>query len=276
MAAKFLGTALSAVGLYAALKGSSSKGATGRYNNFLSEFRQKSFARTNLFEVVIHPPAIMRGGRSSNIFESLHLYAESANIPGLMFATSETRRYGIGPIEKKPYAPIFNDISVSFLVDGQGELYKFFYTWMNRIVSSDQFVNGNGVSDNGLSPFEVEFKDDYKCQLIISTFDEAGNSVLSSQIVDAIPISISDTAFSWGDTDQVMKLQVTFTYFQHILTTDKSEPVSGYKTPLSGFQQIVKAATALQTLSALKKPQSVGDVINVINNAKVIAKGYFG
>ena len=193
-----------------------------------------------------------------------------------MFATSETRRYGIGPIEKKPYAPIFNDISVSFLVDGQGELYKFFYTWMNRIVSSDQFVNGNGVSDNGLSPFEVEFKDDYKCQLMISTFDEAGNSVLSSQIVDAIPISISDTAFSWGDTDQVMKLQVTFTYFQHILTTDKSEPVSGYKTPLSGFQQIVKAATALQTLSALKKPQSVGDVINVINNAKVIAKGYFG
>ena len=273
MAAKFLGTALSAVGLYSALKGGSTTGATGRYGNFLSEFRSKSFARTNLFEVVIQPPLIMNG---SKLFESLHLYAESANIPGLMFATSETRRYGTGPIEKKPYAPIFNDISVSFLVDGQGDLYKFFYTWMNRIVSSDQFIGGNSISSNKLEPFEVEFKDNYKCQMMISTFDEAGNSVLSSQIVDAIPISISDTSFSWGDTDQVMKLQVTFTYFQHILNTDKGEPVSGHKKPLSGLQQVVKAGTALQTISSLKKPQSVGDVINVINNAKVISRGYFG
>ena len=273
MAAKFLGTALSAVGLYSALKGSSSSGAHGRYDNFLSEFRNKSFARTNLFEVVIQPPRIMNG---SKMFENLHLYAESANIPGMMFATSETRRYGTGPIEKKPYAPIFNDISVSFLVDGQGDLYKFFYTWMNKIVSSDQFVNGNTVTSNGLAPFEVEFKDDYKCQMMISTFDEAGNGVLSSQIVDAIPIAISDTAFNWGDNDQVMKLQVTFTYFQHILNTDQNEPVSGYRKPLSGFQQIVKAGTALQTISSLKKPRSVGDVINVINNAKVITGGYFG
>ena len=34
MAAKFLGTALSAVGLYSALKGGSTTGATGRYGNF--------------------------------------------------------------------------------------------------------------------------------------------------------------------------------------------------------------------------------------------------
>ena len=80
----------------------------------------------------------------------------------------------------------------------------------------------------------------------------------------------------WGDTDQVMKLQVTFTYFQHILNTDKNEPVSGYRKPLSGLQQIVKAGTALQTISSLRKPRSVGDVINVINNAKVITGGYFG
>ena len=273
MAAKFLGTALSAVGLYSALKGSSSKGATGRYEGFLSEFRNKSFARTNLFEVTIQPPKIMNGNKA---FENLHLYAESASIPGLMFATSETRRYGTGPIEKKPYAPIFNDVSVSFLVDGQGDIYKFFYTWMNMIVSSDQYVNGNAAHQAGLAPFEVGYKDDYKCQMMISTFDEAGNSVLSSQLVDAIPISISDTSFSWGDTDQVMKLQVTFTYFQHILQTDQGNPVSGYRRPLSGFQQIVKAGTAIQALSSLKKPQSIGDVINVINNAKVITGGYFG
>lgn len=271
MAAKFLGTALSALSLYSALKGSSSTGASGKYGNFLSEFNKSSFARTNLFEVTLFPPKIMTGEKLNY---SLHLYADSVNIPGINFATSETRRYGYGPIEKKPYAPIFNDITISFLVDGTGNLYKYFYRWMNRIVSSDQYINGN-TSSNGLEAFEVEYKDDYKCQINISTFDEAGNAVLSSQLVDAIPISLSDTQLSWGANDEVMRLSMTFTYFQQILTDpDSKDPVTGHTKPLSGLQQIIKAGTALQTLSTLRKPRSVGDVINVINNAKVIAGGF--
>ena len=271
--AKFVGTALSALALYSALKPSGGGTASGRYDSFLSEFRNRSFARTNLFEVILHPPKILVGDKVVN---NLHLYAESATLPGINFATSETRRYGIGPIEKKPYAPIFNDVTLSFLVDGGGELYKFFYRWMNGIVASDQYMTGNSVSPNGLEPFEVEFKDDYKCQLEIATFDEAGNSVLSSKMIDAIPIAISDTQLSWGDTDQIMKLQVTFTFFNHVMISEAGEPITGYKRPLSGIEQIVKAGTAVQLLSSLKKPKSVGDVINVINNAKVLTGGLFG
>lgn len=271
MAAKFLGTALSAVGLFAALKGTTSTSPTGKYGNFLSEFRKKSFARNNLFEVTLFPPKVITGEK---LVYNLHLYAESASIPGLNFATSDIRRYGYGPIEKKPYAPIFNDITISFLVDGTGDLYKFFNKWMNRIVSSDQYVNGSS-SNNGLSAFEVEYKDDYKTQINISTFDEAGEVVLNTQLVDAVPIAISDTQLSWSDNDSVMKLQVTFTYFQHILLDPNSrEPSSGVVKPLSGLQQLIKAGTALQTLSSLRKPRSIGDVINVVNNAKVIAGGF--
>lgn len=268
--ANIIGNALSAVSLFSALKGSSSKGPQGKYANFLSEIRKSSFARTSYFEVGISPPKILTGDKQ---FNTLHLYADSVNLPGLMLATSETRRYGFGPIEKKPYAPIFSDITVSFLVDGQGEIYKFFYKWLNGIVSSDNQIGSNSTSQNGLAPFEVEFKDDYKCQLTISTFDEAGNSVLNSHLIDAIPIGITDAPLSWGDTDQVMKMQVTFTYFQHVLKTDKNEPVSGGQKPLSGLQQIVKASSAVQVLASLKKPQSIGDVVNVVNNAKVVLGG---
>jgi len=272
MAAKFLNTALTGLALYSALKPSSTSQATGRYGNFLSEFRSRSFARTNLFEVTLRPPTIMTGDRIDSV---IHLYADSINIPGLNFATSETRRYGYGPVEKKPYAPIFNDITISFLVDGTGNIYKYFYKWMNRIVSSDQYINGNTASSNGLGAFEVEYKDNYKSQIGISTFDEAGNGVLTSQIVDAIPIGLSDTALSWSDNDQIMRLNMTFTYFQHVLiSSDSKEPVSGQTKPLSGLQQIVKAGTALQTLASLRKPKGVGDVLNVINNAKTIIGGF--
>jgi len=271
MAAKFLGTALSALSLYSALKKTSSSGAHGKFNEFLSQFRNSSFARTNLFEITIFPPKVMFGDKLNS---SLHLYADSVSIPGINFATSETRRYGYGPIEKKPYAPIFNDITISFLVDGSGNLYKYFYKWMNRTISSDQYINGNS-SSNGLEAFEVEYKDDYKSQINISTFDEAGNAVLSSQLVDAIPISLSDSQFSWGETDQILRLNMTFTFFQHILTdSDSKEPITGHVKPLSGLQQLIKAGTALQTLSTLRKPTNVGDVINVINNAKIITRGF--
>lgn len=272
MAAKFLGTALSAVGLFGALKGTSTSKPSGKYGDFLSEFRKKSFARTNLFEITLFPPKVMIGEK---LTYSLHLYAESATLPGLNFATSDVRRYGYGPLEKKPYAPIFNDVTISFLVDGTGDLYKYFYKWLNRIVSTDQYINGNSNSKNGLGAFEVEYKDDYKTQINISTFDEAGNAVLNSQIVDAVPISISDTQLSWGENDQIMRLQITFSYFQHILLDpDSREPSSGVTKPLSGLQQLVKAGTALQTLSSLRKPRSVGDVINVVNNAKTIIGGF--
>ena len=273
MASKFLNTALTGLALYSALKPTSSTGALGRYGDFLSEFRRRGFARTNLFEVTIRPPRNLTSNQGMD--KVIHLYADSVNIPGLNFATSETRRYGYGPIEKKPYAPIFNDISISFLVDGNGNIYKYFYKWMNSIVASDQYVNGNSSSSNGLGAFEVEYKDEYKCQLGISTFDEAGNSVLTSQIVDAIPIGLSDTSLSWSENDQIMKMNVTFTYFQHVLTNpDSKEPESGYIKPLSGLQQIVKAGTAIQTLASLRKPRNVGDVVNVINNAKTIIGGF--
>lgn len=272
MAAKFLNTALSGLALYSALKPTSSSKAIGRYGDFLGEFRNRSFARTNLFEVTIRPPLIMTGDRMDQV---IHLYADSVNIPGLNFATSETRRYGYGPIEKKPYAPIFNDITISFLVDGTGNIYKYFYKWMNRIVSSDQYINGNSSSSNGLGAFEVEYKDQYKSQIGISTFDEAGNGVLTSQLIDAIPISLSDTQLSWSDNDQIMRLSMTFTFFQHrLIDTESKEPVSGITKPLSGLQQIVKAGTAIQTLASLRKPKNVGDVINVINNAKTILGGF--
>jgi len=272
MAANFLNTALSGLALFSALKPTSNSQASGRYGDFLGEFRNRSFARTNLFEVTLRPPLIMTGDRIDQV---IHLYADSVNIPGLNFATSETRRYGYGPIEKKPYAPIFNDITISFLVDGTGNIYKYFYKWMNRIVSSDQYVNGNTSSTNGLGAFEVEYKDDYKSQIAISTFDEAGNGVLTSQIIDAIPIGLSDTALSWSDNDQIMRLNMTFTYFQHVLiSSDNKEPVSGQTKPLSGLQQIVKSGTALQTLASLRKPKGVGDVLNVINNAKTIIGGF--
>jgi hypothetical protein len=165
MAAKFLGTALSAIGLYAALKPTSSSKPIGRYGDFISNVRQRGFARTNLFEVVIVPAKNMPCKQGSD--KVIHLYADSVNIPGINFATSETRRYGYGPVEKKPYAPIFNDITVSFLVDANANIYKYFYKWLNNIVSFDQYVNNNSVSERGLGAFEVDYKDDYKCQLLM-------------------------------------------------------------------------------------------------------------
>lgn len=242
------------------------------YTNFLSEIRKRSVSRTNLFEVTIAPPSIMRGNQMQNV---INLYADSVSLPGINFATSDVRRYGYGPVEKKPYSPIFNDITISFLVDGQGNIYKYFYKWMNNIVNTDLSPGGLNITQNGLSAFEVEYKDNYKSELFVSTFDEAGKRVLNSRIIDAVPIGLSETNLSWSDNDQIMKINVTFTFFQHqLLSTENNEPESGHFKSLSGLQQIIKAGTAIQALVSSGKPRSIGDVINVVNNAKTVINGY--
>ena len=35
--------------------------------------------------------------------------------PGVSMATTEIKRYGVGPIERKPYLPIFTDQQFSFI-----------------------------------------------------------------------------------------------------------------------------------------------------------------
>ena len=244
-------------------------GARKGINGFRSTINSLGgLQRSNHFYVTIPNPRILSGDIGPVLLPFL---TDTTSLPGVSLATSEIRRYGYGPIERKPYAPIFTDTQMSFYGDASGTVHKFFYKWMTGIVKFDNGIHGKR-GYNELNPFEVEYKKDYAVDIIITTMDEKERKLMEFKLYDAYPIAMGDIGMSWAETDGFVKIPITLT-FNRWKRTDISIDLDEEFSGLSSIQKILKAGTAIQTLASLKKPRNVADIINVVNNSKVAVGG---
>lgn len=244
-------------------------------NNFLSSVgKHGGFTRPSYFYVEIAPPPILRYRATEA--RNLAFLCESTNLPGVSLATSEIRRYGFGPLEKKPYAPIFTDINFSFYVDAAGIIQNFFYEWMNGIVKFDEVHYGPSESYNGktIEPFEVNYKNEYATDILITTVDEANNDIVNVRLRQAFPIFMSDVPLSWSDTDSISRLPVNFTFYNWKIEKINIRQAVETRSQ-SALQKLIRVGTAIQTLSTIRRPNNVADVLNVVNNAKIAIGGLF-
>ena len=220
--------------------------------------------RPNLFYVTIPNPRILQGDIGPILLPFL---TESAALPGVSLATSDVRRYGYGPNEKKPYVPIFTDMNMTFLGDNSGTVHKFFYKWMNGIVKFDEFPNGKS-GYNGVKPFEVEYKRAYATDITITCVDEVEKNLIEIKLYDAYPIFMGDVSLNWNDTDSVARIPIGFTYYKWKRTDISINLESILGEDLSPVQRLLKAGTAIQALSKVRKPQNINDILSVVNNSK--------
>lgn len=278
-----LNTGLNALGTFAAVKslvgGSPNPDTNSRYSKFLAEMRQNSVARTNYFEVRITAPTVLLGPRGAAA-SKIELYAEGSPLPGVYLQTGEFKRYGVGPIEKYPYSLQTNSISINFIADGKGEIYKFFYNWIQNIVRGDfpveqQTQGTQALSVSGLAPYEVEFKNNYAVPIDIFLYNEEHQTVLNYNLTQAFPVRIPDISLSWSNDSSFMQFAVDFEFLQSNLVNseEKFEVSRNGPNELSTLQKLVKVGTAVQALSSLRKPQnlqdallSAGSIKNVISN----------
>lgn len=221
--------------------------------------------RPNHFYVTIPNPRVMQGDIGPILLPFL---TESCNLPGVQLATSDIRRYGYGPIEKKPYAPIFVDQQMSFLGDASGTVHKFFYKWLNSIVKYDEFPQGR-KGMNGARPFEVEYKREYAVDITISAIDEVDRKIMEIKLYDAFPIALGDVNMSWSQNDGYVSFPVTFSYYKWKRTDISINLDELIGEDLSPVQRLLKAGTAIQTLAKIRKPTNIADITNVVNNSKV-------
>lgn len=265
-----LGTVAGVVGLF----NKNNKTPNSKINNFQAELRKNGIARTNLFEVVITPPIVLSGNKTA---DKISLYAEGAQLPGRSINTGDLKRYGVGPSEKIPYAMSFNDLTLSFIGDGQGEIYKFFYNWMQGIVRGDSSAStyGSEIDKNGKTAFEVEFKENYAVIVDIFTFNEVGEPILNARLYDAFPINVPEVSLNWSDGG-MMQFSATFAYFQTELMNSETAiktSASNIKE-LSTLQKLVKIGTAVQTIASLKKPSSIQAAIASASSVKNVFNGF--
>jgi hypothetical protein len=278
-----LNTGLNALGTFSAIKSllpnrPKTRSKTDHdLQNFLTEIRQNSIGRTNYFDVRITAPRVLLGDRAK-IAPKISLYAEGTVLPGLSLQTGELKRFGVGPIEKYPYSLQTNTLSVNFIGDGKGEIYKFFYNWMQNIVKADvpveQAVSSvQNLSQNGLASYEVEFKSEYAVKIEIFLYNDAFDNILQYELLEAFPTRIMDVPLSWANDNSLMQFGVDFEFLQSKLV-NAEEPLkasikSGLEKP-SALKTLVKIGTAVQALSALRKPRNLQDALVSAGNIKNI------
>jgi hypothetical protein len=271
-----LNTAMNVIGTVAAVKSlfsGGSGGAGGKFNEFLTEIRTSSVTKTNLFECNITAPPILGGGSEQS--RKISLYAMTSSMPGTFIQGYDNiKRYGVGPNQFMPREQQTNDISITFIGDGKGEIYKFFYKWMQGIVPSAATPSENITNFTGLAPAEVEFRNNYSTTITILVYNEQNDVVFEYELIEAFPKSLPDVGLAWTD-GQFMQFPVTFAF-----TTARLKNADAYlaggngaSMELSPFQKLVKIGTAIQVLSSLRKPTSVADALNSVTNIKSAVTG---
>lgn len=125
--------------------------------------------------------------------EVVGMYCESVNLPGLNIATTDTRIFGEN--RSVPYMPLYPDLNLTFLVDGEMRVLQFFEEWLNRVVNRSSRTIG--------------YYNDYTNNMNIYVTDRAGKILYKLSCKEVYPKVMSDIRFDSGSRDFV-KLDVNF------------------------------------------------------------------
>lgn len=188
--------------------------ALNNIEKFRAETRKRDFARSHRFEVMIIPPANLKGedgiqgltqgqrmsahttsaGKSA---KHLTLMAEDVIIPGLLLGTKALRLNNLS--EQRATAIDFggDSISITFLVDTSWTAKDFFGDWMRGIINKNSR--------------EIAYPEKYYGGMEITALDNQDQVVARWILEDAFPRSIAPIQMSSGNT-QVVRMSVTFAY----------------------------------------------------------------
>lgn len=198
--------------------------------NFADNLAAFGNIQTNKFDVRIPLPPTLRGTEGIINSELFSFRADRVDLPGVLFDSVDTKRYGVGPMIKTPSNKSrFNEISISFIETRRGEIYTTFNDWLQSIVD---FAGSAGLVSRAPS-FLTGYKRDYAVDMQIRVFNNSGTRgsagpntelqpIIELNVVDAYPISLGDTNLSWSNNNELFRTTVVFAYTYHQLVTGTS------------------------------------------------------
>jgi hypothetical protein len=201
--------------------------------DFKGHINKKGVLQTNKFDVLISFPYNPKGFGNLNITSAdgngigstkdntrdLQYRCIGASLPGIALRTADVNRFGIGISEKMPFTGNYTDVTLTFLMDRTGDVYKFWYTWINYIFGTNGQEGSNNIygqnvgNDNtNRSFYTAEYKDNYAADVTVTIYDATGKAQIVATLVKAFPISINDIALNWSDNNNLIKLTTTVTF----------------------------------------------------------------
>ena len=166
-------------------------------SQFIGAIREDSLARVNRFEVFINPPAGMVNKNRSNA-GAISLYCEMASLPPVNISTKSFKIFG--PTYQRPFGAEYGGegISLTFHVDRDMQVKKFFDDWTATIVDPN----------TGL----VGFQEDYISTINLRQLDEQENVTYELELEEAFPRSVNLLELNNSAQNQTHRLNVLFAY----------------------------------------------------------------
>ena len=282
-------------------KGKDFDGGTVEFNvnDFRSQLNQKNglFKPNRYLFKIKTPPRVMTASLDPlNTVREMVFFCDNINIPGLSLIPVDHKRLGIGTFDRRASSSIPAEISASFMLDGLGNNLAFFQDWVQGIVYMGDLANDPAThsmmrfGDNH-SFGEISYHSDYCVDVEIQTFSAQATDpenrtqplkISTLHAFEVWPSQLGDVTLGWAQNDEVARVTLNFqlrrwTVEQHI--DPGFDPMESVLNPDDfGFYEkmlrIGQGAMALK--NAYKKPDSVGDVLNLVSGAQTFKSSFGG
>lgn len=178
--------------------------------------------------------------------EAIELLCSGAVLPGTNLKVTETLGNRQGVLEKYPIFKQYPDLALTFYVDVNHKVIKFFEEWTNYI--SPLYSSSEGEitpSEAGINPkyaknessyFKFRYPNDYTQTIYVTKFEKDLNalqknsskntytyknsSLLTYEFVKAYPNNIVASAVSYEGSN-ILTFTVTFTYSRYFVNSTK-------------------------------------------------------
>ena len=166
-------------------------------DNFRAEVLGLGLARTNRFEVEIPVPNVILN-EYRNAGPLISLFCEETNFPPLLVNTRQYRIYG--PAVPRPVSAEYGGegISMTFHIDRNMFVKRFFEEWIYSIVGENTFLIG--------------YQEEYAVDIMINQLDEEDNITYRVKLIEAFPKAVNLVPLNNTSVNQTHRLTVMFAY----------------------------------------------------------------
>jgi len=203
-------------------------------NNFRQNIAQNGYLRTNSFRVIVTPPSMLRNSAvntfgtptpTKNIADELSFRVEQIRTPGISLETADIHKYSVGPSRKVPVNAKFQEVELTILSDGYGNIWQFWHNWINNIFNFTSTTNlsSGRFQVNELANYSAEYMSNYSTNMGIIVYDSFGNGIMRIDFFEAYPIAFREVQLNWGEQRGLIKLGVTMTFSEYVITGSSVE-----------------------------------------------------
>jgi hypothetical protein len=159
------------------------------------------FSHKNRFAMQVQFPTFVRSAPDAI---TTNLMIESTTMPGNRILVREYQFDG--PLKKFPYSTAVEELTISFLLDGNYTIHQAFSEWLYNIINMDTYV--------------IAYKDDIVATQEVYQLDKFNKKKYGLRMIDAFPIMVSPIEFSNTAPNDIQRVNVTFVFDRYdILTT---------------------------------------------------------